>query len=373
MKTTPRKIAVLVAIASLCMTAYPAGSQPAPPVDQLPVQSAPPAQEVSPLTRHVFDSANQALSVTEKTANQTLGVAQAAIKAAETTMNEVRNAHTSLLQYLLAVITIFTAAAGVLGFKTLPAKVKAVAKEHATAVLAPELEKLQSSLKLLSEVNTQQDVTITAQNQELARLRENLLGLREEWSHELTTAREKAVAQSASLEAEHKTFAEYARTNMLSLTQGCYGAILGMRAESPGLNSEEAVTLWAESARWYELAAQNAGNLENSIQRWLWLNLAFAQKRCNCLPLALESAEKACELGPSCPMSHYNAACYAALCNQKDKLLRYLEKALKLDRSDAQKIIPAPGNSESGEPDMRAYWADEALLALVGRFMPQAV
>lgn len=343
-------------------TASPAAAATQP---ALPQGSPVPPAQIPVEVGRVLDSANQALSVTDRTANQTLVIAQAAIKAAESTMSEVRNAHQNLLSWLLAVLTLATIALGVLGFKTLPDKVKEVAKAHAKSILEPKVKELNGHLEKLRSTNETQDATIGA-------LAATNTGLQDQL-RKLQDASQLELEHIAQIKKEHESLTASLRKNIVSFSHGNYGLMIGITAETRGNQAKE---IWSDSADWLSRAVENADSLDLTLQRWLLLTLAYSQKRAERPREALASTEKAMGLAvpkeakaaKSEAINFYNAACYAGLCHEKDKMLKYLDEALKLDPSDAKAIIEDKSRGVSGERDLVAYWEDSELRAVLARF-----
>lgn len=70
---------------------------------------------------------------------------------------------------------------------------------------------------------------------------------------------------------------------------------------------------------------------DNSMAAKAYALQGLVEKRLGKYVLALESLEKASDLAPEIAEYHYNTACYACLCGNVEKSLRYLQTAVRLD------------------------------------------
>jgi predicted transcriptional regulator len=356
-----------IAVSTIANAQSGTGTNSAPGNQGSPTQAQVVALTQADISR-ILDSANQALSVTEKTANQTLAAAQTAIKTAETTVSEVRNGYQNLLTIFVTILTVVTGALGFVGFKTIPDKIKEAAHKHAEEILKPKLEVLDSTNLKQDQMISELTATNNGLKAELIGLRDDLVGIKTKSQEELQRISE----HFDSVKLEHDNLTTSSRRSILALTQVSYGVILGIRAEAAATNEEEAESIWRESTEWLSRGSENSDGLEPSMQRWILLNLAFSQKRCGQPKLALISTEKALLLMKPEALVLYNAACYAALSQEHQKLINYLEAALSIDKSLAVGLIGDEENNIAGEPDMKAYWKDDDLNKLVARFKPQA-
>ncbi|QTQ36079.1 TPR domain-containing protein [Aromatoleum petrolei] len=262
-------------------------------------------------------------------------------------MNEVRSSQTSLLSFLGAFVGILTALGAYLGFKTLPD----FAKAHIEKELNPKLKELDERLRQLGNVDTKHDATLAAQRIKLETLQREFEAVRAEGQREI------------------EKFKDSAAKSIRALGQGAFGDYLGIRASLLDAHTDEAKAMWRDSADWLSEAVKNASALEDeSMQSWLWLNLAYSQKRSEQPTAALASAEAACGLGKPSATALYNTACYAALCADKPKLLSYLQRALELEPSISVTLRPNAEHNVQGEHDLRAYWEDPDLDRLAERF-----
>lgn len=88
----------------------------------------------------------------------------------------------------------------------------------------------------------------------------------------------------------------------------------------------------------------------------IWIALGWCYKRTARLPLAIQAIQKALEVAPSEALLHYNLACYLSLAGEKERAIRSLGRALKLDPHYRELI--------DKEPDFDPIRNDPGFLAL---------